>query len=91
MQITVTVIVVIDCCCVWSSSIFFFSFSFFCLGVGLPLIVLLMTLYCSVTLQLLMSNRSPLVELNILKKICDHPRLLSTLACEQLGLDEEDR
>lgn len=41
--------------------------------------------------ELLMSNRSPLVELNILKKICDHPRLLSTLACEQLGLDEEDR
>ena len=38
-----------------------------------------------------MSNRSPLAELNVLKKICDHPRLLSTLACEQLGLDEEDR
>ena len=41
--------------------------------------------------QLLMSTRSPLAELNVLKKICDHPRLLSTLACEQLGLDEEDR
>lgn len=41
--------------------------------------------------EILMSNRSPLAELNILKKICDHPRLLSTLACEQLGLDEEDR
>ncbi|XP_068679603.1 DNA excision repair protein ERCC-6-like [Montipora foliosa] len=41
--------------------------------------------------ELLMSNRSPLVELNVLKHICDHPRLLSTLACEQLGLDEEDR
>ena len=40
---------------------------------------------------MLMSSRSPLAELNILKKICDHPRLLSTLACEQLGLDEEDR
>ena len=38
-----------------------------------------------------MSTRSPLAELNVLKKICDHPRLLSTLACEQLGLDEEDR
>lgn len=41
--------------------------------------------------QLLMSTRSPLAELNVLKKICDHPRLLSTLACEQLGLDEEAR
>ncbi|CAH3197195.1 unnamed protein product, partial [Porites evermanni] len=41
--------------------------------------------------ELLMSTRSPLAELNVLKKICDHPRLLSTLACEQLGLDEEDR
>lgn len=42
-------------------------------------------------LQMLMSTRSPLAELNVLKKICDHPRLLSTLACEQLGLDEEAR
>jgi len=41
--------------------------------------------------ELLMSTRSPLAELNVLKKICDHPRLLSTLACEQLGLDEEAR
>ena len=41
--------------------------------------------------QLLMSTRSPLAELNVLKKICDHPRLLSTLACEQLGLDEQAR
>ena len=40
---------------------------------------------------MLMSTRSPLAELNVLKKICDHPRLLSTLACEQLGLDEEAR
>ena len=38
-----------------------------------------------------MSTRSPLAELNVLKKICDHPRLLSTLACEQLGLDEQAR
>ena len=42
-------------------------------------------------LQMLMSTRSPLAELNVLKKICDHPRLLSTLACDQLGLDEEAR
>ncbi|KAJ7333824.1 DNA excision repair protein ERCC-6-like [Desmophyllum pertusum] len=41
--------------------------------------------------EMLMSTRSPLAELNVLKKICDHPRLLSTLACEQLGLDEEVR
>lgn len=41
--------------------------------------------------ELLMSTRSPLAELNVLKKICDHPRLLSTLACEQLGLDEQAR
>jgi len=41
--------------------------------------------------EMLMSTRSPLAELNVLKKICDHPRLLSTLACEQLGLDEEAR
>ncbi|XP_025025693.1 DNA excision repair protein ERCC-6-like [Python bivittatus] len=46
--------------------------------------------------QLLMTTRSPLAELTILKKLCDHPRLLSAQACIQLGLetsgqeDEED-
>uniref|UniRef100_A0A5K3FXC3 DNA excision repair protein ERCC-6 n=2 Tax=Mesocestoides corti TaxID=53468 RepID=A0A5K3FXC3_MESCO len=33
------------------------------------------------------TKRSPLVELNILKKLCDHPRLLSTDQCVNLGLD----
>ncbi|KAL7979994.1 hypothetical protein Chor_004463 [Crotalus horridus] len=37
--------------------------------------------------ELLMSTRSPLAELNILKKLCDHPRLLSNRACSQLGLE----
>ncbi|XP_063165080.1 DNA excision repair protein ERCC-6-like [Candoia aspera] len=37
--------------------------------------------------QLLMTTRSPLAELTILKKLCDHPRLLSTQACTQLGLE----
>lgn len=32
-------------------------------------------------------QRSPLVELTILKKLCDHPRLLSTQQCANLGLD----
>nr|XP_056714944.1 DNA excision repair protein ERCC-6-like [Euleptes europaea] len=36
--------------------------------------------------ELLMTTRSPLAELNILKKLCDHPRLLSARACGQLGL-----
>lgn len=36
--------------------------------------------------ELLMTTRSPLAELNILKKLCDHPRLLSARACSQLGL-----
>ena len=39
--------------------------------------------------QILMTTKSPLAELNVLKKICDHPRLLSTMACSQLGLNEE--
>ncbi|XP_055946852.1 DNA excision repair protein ERCC-6-like isoform X2 [Argiope bruennichi] len=43
---------------------------------------------------ILVSKRSPLVELTTLKKICDHPRLLSQRACLHLGLngdmDEED-
>ncbi|KAK9393461.1 DNA excision repair protein ERCC-6-like [Crotalus adamanteus] len=37
--------------------------------------------------ELLMSTRSPLAELNILKKFCDHPRLLSNRTCSQLGLE----
>ncbi|EDO39300.1 predicted protein, partial [Nematostella vectensis] len=41
--------------------------------------------------EMLMSTRSPLAELNVLKKICDHPRLLSAMACTQLGLNERDR
>ncbi|XP_015268465.1 PREDICTED: DNA excision repair protein ERCC-6-like [Gekko japonicus] len=36
--------------------------------------------------ELLMTTRSPLAELNVLKKLCDHPRLLSARACSQLGL-----
>ncbi|GFR06208.1 DNA excision repair protein ERCC-6-like [Trichonephila clavata] len=38
---------------------------------------------------ILVSKRSPLVELTTLKKICDHPRLLSQRACLQLGLNGE--
>ncbi|KAL5016706.1 hypothetical protein ScPMuIL_006295 [Solemya velum] len=41
--------------------------------------------------ELLMTKKSPLVALTVLKKICDHPRLLSTRACTQLGLDGEER
>ncbi|XP_029141458.1 DNA excision repair protein ERCC-6-like [Protobothrops mucrosquamatus] len=37
--------------------------------------------------QLLMTTRSPLAELTVLKKLCDHPRLLSSQACLQLGLE----
>ncbi|XP_077164333.1 DNA excision repair protein ERCC-6-like [Paroedura picta] len=40
--------------------------------------------------ELLMTTRSPLAELNILKKLCDHPRLLSARACHQLGLATSD-
>ncbi|XP_021403465.2 DNA excision repair protein ERCC-6-like [Lonchura striata] len=40
--------------------------------------------------EVLMMNRSPLAELTILKKLCDHPRLLSPRACTQLGLEEEE-
>uniref|UniRef100_A0A8D2N271 DNA excision repair protein ERCC-6-like n=1 Tax=Zonotrichia albicollis TaxID=44394 RepID=A0A8D2N271_ZONAL len=39
--------------------------------------------------EVLMTTRSPLAELTVLKKICDHPRLLSARACIQLGLDEQ--
>ncbi|WAR02307.1 LOW QUALITY PROTEIN: ERC6L-like protein [Mya arenaria] len=40
--------------------------------------------------ELLMTTKSPLVALNVLKKICDHPRLLSTRACAQLGVDQDE-
>ncbi|XP_072270857.1 DNA excision repair protein ERCC-6-like [Pyxicephalus adspersus] len=40
--------------------------------------------------ELLMTTRSPLAELNILKKLCDHPRLLSARACMQLGLEGDE-
>ncbi|KAJ7329340.1 hypothetical protein JRQ81_015514 [Phrynocephalus forsythii] len=40
--------------------------------------------------ELLMTTRSPLAELTILKKLCDHPRLLSAQACIQLGLEVSD-
>uniref|UniRef100_G1SVR3 ERCC excision repair 6 like, spindle assembly checkpoint helicase n=1 Tax=Oryctolagus cuniculus TaxID=9986 RepID=G1SVR3_RABIT len=36
--------------------------------------------------ELLMETRSPLAELGVLKKLCDHPRLLSTRACHLLNL-----
>ncbi|XP_068166778.1 DNA excision repair protein ERCC-6-like [Antennarius striatus] len=38
--------------------------------------------------ELLMTTRSPLAQLNILKKLCDHPRLLSPAAIAKLGLEE---
>ncbi|XP_041855419.1 DNA excision repair protein ERCC-6-like isoform X2 [Melanotaenia boesemani] len=38
--------------------------------------------------ELLLTTRSPLAELNILKKLCDHPRLLSAGAIAKLGLQE---
>ncbi|XP_061527239.1 DNA excision repair protein ERCC-6-like [Phycodurus eques] len=38
--------------------------------------------------ELLMTSRSPLAELTILKKLCDHPRLLSARATATLGLKE---
>ncbi|EDV22067.1 uncharacterized protein TRIADDRAFT_59182 [Trichoplax adhaerens] len=41
-------------------------------------------------LYVLMSSHSPLTELTVLKKICDHPRLLSSHACSELGLEEDD-
>ncbi|KAJ7414742.1 DNA excision repair protein ERCC-6-like protein [Willisornis vidua] len=40
--------------------------------------------------EVLMTTRSPLAELTVLKKLCDHPRLLPTRACIQLGLEEQD-
>ncbi|CAL8343868.1 unnamed protein product [Lota lota] len=38
--------------------------------------------------ELLTTTRSPLAELNVLKKLCDHPRLLSAAAISQLGLED---
>ncbi|XP_059407004.1 DNA excision repair protein ERCC-6-like [Carassius carassius] len=38
--------------------------------------------------ELLMTTRSPLAELTVLKKLCDHPRLLSNRAVTQLGLEQ---
>uniref|UniRef100_A0A8C6RS77 DNA excision repair protein ERCC-6-like n=1 Tax=Nannospalax galili TaxID=1026970 RepID=A0A8C6RS77_NANGA len=37
--------------------------------------------------ELLMETRSPLAELGVLKKLCDHPRLLSARACHLLNLE----
>lgn len=37
---------------------------------------------------LLMETRSPLAELGVLKKLCDHPRLLSARACHLLSLGD---
>ncbi|KAK7172926.1 hypothetical protein R3I93_002905 [Phoxinus phoxinus] len=38
--------------------------------------------------ELMMTTRSPLAELTVLKKLCDHPRLLSNRAVTQLGLEQ---
>ncbi|KAF7205420.1 DNA excision repair protein ERCC-6-like [Nothobranchius furzeri] len=38
--------------------------------------------------ELLTTTRSPLAELTILKKLCDHPRLLSANAIAKLGLED---
>uniref|UniRef100_A0A3Q2P2I2 Excision repair cross-complementation group 6-like n=1 Tax=Fundulus heteroclitus TaxID=8078 RepID=A0A3Q2P2I2_FUNHE len=43
---------------------------------------------CDHIKELLMTTRSPLAELNILKKLCDHPRLLSANAIANFGLGE---
>ncbi|KFO77211.1 DNA excision repair protein ERCC-6-like, partial [Cuculus canorus] len=40
--------------------------------------------------EVLMTTRSPLAELTVLKKLCDHPRLLPARACIQLGLEEQE-
>lgn len=39
--------------------------------------------------ELLLTTRSPLAELVILKKLCDHPRLLSAAAMVKLGLQDD--
>ncbi|XP_064613220.1 DNA excision repair protein ERCC-6-like [Liolophura sinensis] len=41
--------------------------------------------------ELLMTHKSPLVALTVLKKLCDHLRLLSTRACIQLGLTADEK
>ncbi|XP_051974251.1 DNA excision repair protein ERCC-6-like [Xyrauchen texanus] len=38
--------------------------------------------------ELLLATRSPLAELTVLKKLCDHPRLLSARAVTQLVLEQ---
>uniref|UniRef100_A0A3B4BGL7 DNA excision repair protein ERCC-6-like n=1 Tax=Periophthalmus magnuspinnatus TaxID=409849 RepID=A0A3B4BGL7_9GOBI len=38
--------------------------------------------------ELLMTTKSPLAQLTILKKLCDHPRLLSAGSMAKLGLDD---
>ncbi|XP_065545782.1 DNA excision repair protein ERCC-6-like isoform X1 [Lathamus discolor] len=40
--------------------------------------------------EVLTTTRSPLAELTVLKKLCDHPRLLPARACVQLGLEEQE-
>ncbi|XP_009878289.1 PREDICTED: LOW QUALITY PROTEIN: DNA excision repair protein ERCC-6-like [Charadrius vociferus] len=40
--------------------------------------------------EVLMTTRSPLAELTVLKKLCDHPRILSARACIQLGLEDQE-
>ncbi|OXB57145.1 hypothetical protein ASZ78_000546 [Callipepla squamata] len=40
--------------------------------------------------EVLLTTRSPLAELTVLKKLCDHPRLLSARACTQLDLDGQE-
>lgn len=39
--------------------------------------------------NILMTKKSPLVQLTVLKKICDHPRLLSKQACVQMGMYDD--
>ena len=39
-------------------------------------------------IQAMVSTKSPLAQLTMLKKIADHPRLLSSGVCETLGLSE---
>ncbi|KFW05213.1 DNA excision repair protein ERCC-6-like, partial [Eurypyga helias] len=40
--------------------------------------------------ELLLTTRSPLAELTVLKNLCDHPRLLSARVCTQLDLGERE-
>ena len=43
-------------------------------------------LWSCLILQLLNTSKSPLTALVVLKKICDHPRLMSNKVCHSLGL-----